>query len=286
MKPEIRSLIQCNAAIVLLGGTTLFPKLISLPVTTITLYRSVVGLLFLLAWARVSRTSIRLHGRREAGFAVLVGMLLAVHWVTFFHAIQTASVAVGIISLYTFPVFTALIEPFFERRRPDPPSLFRAGLVLMGVALIAPWTGEHQAVLHGAAWGVFSAVLFALRNILVRKELSGMNGFVSMGWQLLIVCLLLVRAAGSPSDLLLDNRLPLLALLGVCFTAMPHALVVLSLKNLTATTFSLIACLQPLYSIAFAMILLAEFPPGRVLSGGMIIIAMAAYESLRVGRKK
>ena len=284
MRPVARSLVQANLAVVFLGGTTLFAKLISLPADAITFYRSVVGCVALVVYIQFRHIGFKLAGKKEYLLMIAVGALLAVHWVTLFHAIQVASVAVGILALYTFPVITAIMEPMVDGRRPPAGNLLRALAVFAGIAMITPQLHPANPIASGVLWGLVSAVLFSIRNIVVRKRLSHISGSLAMGYQMLVACFILIPLATPPAGLLLDNRLVLLAVLGIVFTALPHVLIVSSLQNLTATTFSLIACLHPFYSIVLAMIILSEIPPPRVVVGGAIIISMAVYESVRTSR--
>ncbi len=65
MTPVTQSLFQLNIAVILLGGTTLFAKLISLPAQTITLYRAIIGFLALALYIGLSRTDFRLKNGTE-----------------------------------------------------------------------------------------------------------------------------------------------------------------------------------------------------------------------------
>jgi len=65
MTPIAQSLVQLNSAVILLGGTTLFAKLISLPAQSITLYRAVIGFVALALFIRLSNTGYRLKNGRE-----------------------------------------------------------------------------------------------------------------------------------------------------------------------------------------------------------------------------
>ena len=38
---------------------------------------------------------------------------MGAHWVTYFYALKLSNVALGVLSLYTFPIFTAILEPVF-----------------------------------------------------------------------------------------------------------------------------------------------------------------------------
>lgn len=285
MTPVSKSLVQLNTAVILLGGTTLFAKLVSLPAHTITFYRAAFGFFSLLVFILMTGTRSRLADSREVALMTAAGLLMGLHWVSFFHAIQVSSVAVGIVSMYTYPVITALLEPLTAGRLPRAENLICSLMVFSGILLIIPDYNTTNPVTSGTLWGILSALLFSMRNILLRRKLSHIPGSVAMGYQLVVICVLLAPFSNPAVALSADNRLVLLLVLGIVFTALPHALIVSSLRNLTATTFSLIACLHPLYSIFLAMVLLSEFPTARMIGGGLIILAVAVYEAARVGMK-
>ncbi|HEX3047960.1 MAG TPA: EamA family transporter, partial [Bacillota bacterium] len=53
------------------------------------------------------------------------------------------------------------------------------------------------------------------------------------------------------------------------------------LSNVKAQTASIIASLEPVYGIIFAMILLREIPTLRVALGGVIILGSSLYATVK-----
>jgi len=76
-----------------------------------------------------------------------------------------------------------------------------------------------------------------------------------------------------------------LLLLGTIFTALPHALIATSLRHLRAKTFSLIACMQPMYGVILAVIILNETPTWKTLLGGVLVTSASVYETLQAHRR-
>lgn len=106
-----------------------------------------------------------------------------------------------------------------------------------------------------------------------------------MAWQTLVVSFAMLPFGSTElyhADL---NTWLMLALLGTFFTALPHALVASSLRHLRAKTFSLIACMQPLYGVILAMLLLNEKPRWETLVGGILIISASVYETINTHRQ-
>ncbi|WP_414829557.1 DMT family transporter [Alteromonas sp. H39] len=280
MDPVKRSLISLHFTVVLLGGTALFSQVIPLNATDITLGRSVFACIALMLYLWVSGESFRLGSRKDYTVAITLGVLMAAHWVTYFAAMQYAGVSVGMIALFTFPVITVLIEPFFERIRLVWQDFISAIAVLVGIYFIVPEVSLENDVTLGVIIGIFSAVLYSFRNLIHRQHFSHYSGAKAMAWQILIVCICILPLG---SEALVDAPMSawwLLLLLGSVFTALPHALIAACLTHLRAKTFSLIACMQPFYGVILAIILLGESPGWRALLGGVLVTSASIYETM------
>src|SRR5690606_8342285 len=83
----------------------------------------------------------------------------------FFHSMQVSSVAVGMISLYAYPVMTVFLEPWIKRIRLDWRDVISGVLVLVGIYLLVPGLDLTNTTTQGVLWGVLSALVFALRNL-------------------------------------------------------------------------------------------------------------------------
>ena len=83
-----------------------------------------------------------------------------------------------------------------------------------------------------------------------------------------------------------DNELDiynigLLIVLGLLFTAIAHTLFISGMKTVKATTASVIASLEPVYGILFAFFLLQEVPSIKELIGGVIILVVCYFASVK-----
>ena len=280
MDPVRRSLISLHLTVVLLGGTALFSQIIPLSATDITIGRSLFACVGLFAFLMLSRESLALNNRKDTAIALLLGALMALHWVTYFAAMQYAGVSVGMIALFTFPVITVLIEPFFERIRLVWQDIVSAVVVFIGIALIVPEGSLNNDITLGVAIGIGSAALYALRNLIHRNHFSHYSGAKAMAWQILIVCLCLIPFTSEALGDASVNSWLLLLTLGTLFTALPHALIANSLIYLRAKTFSLIACMQPFYGVILAIVLLDESPGIKTLIGGILVTSASIYETV------
>ncbi len=284
MDPVKRSLITLHITVVLLGGTALFSHLIPLSATDITIGRSVFACLALLAYLLWTGESLKLEKRNDYFLAVGLGMLMALHWVSYFAAMQYASVSVGLIALFTFPVITVFMEPFFEAVKLKWQDVVSALVVLLGIYLLVPTPDLNNNITLGVAIGVGSAILYSLRNLLHRQYFSHYGGAKAMAWQILVICIVLIPVGSSELTEISLSTGVLLITLGTIFTALPHALIATCLIYLRAKTFSLVACMQPLYGVILAVVLLNETPDLKTLIGGLLIISASIYETVNTGR--
>ncbi len=275
------ALWQLSGAVLLSSLTALFAKLIPLPVTHIIFWRSMVAAVALWLFLLATRSVVRLGDRREYLFFLGSGTLLAGHWLTYFHSIQVSTVAIGIVSLYTYPVISIILEPFVDRQRHRVSDLLVGLVVFGGVALMAPSLEWSNAATQGVCWGVLSATIYAVRNLMIRRHVRNYPATTVMLYQVLATALVLLPAMSSQFRAYEPTVTGKLILLGVLFTAVHHTLFAAVLKHFPVKTASVIASVQPVIAGGFAWLILGEVPTWRVVAGGMIVIAAAAFETQR-----
>jgi drug/metabolite transporter (DMT)-like permease len=284
IKAEQQSLIYLHIAVFLFGGTALFSKLIGLPALDITVYRTGIASIALFILLTLQKKKLTLENVTDYAIAILLGAVVGIHWVTYFASMQMAGVTVGIIAFFTYPVITVFIEPLFTKTRPKPKDIMTALIVVIGITLLIPEVNFGNQVTFGIATGVFSAFFFALRNVLHKNYFSHYSGPHTMLYQTLVACLMLCIFVEIPPTQVANTDWLLLLLVGIVFTATPHAFFASSLRHLSATTAGLISCLQPLYGSVLAFLLLHERPNLLTMIGGGLVISAAIFETWSVSR--
>ena len=286
MKNHAEGLLAVHSAVFIFGLTALFSKLISLPALDITFLRSIFAFIAIGIYIGVKGEKLALGSKRDYLVALLLGVLLASHWVTYFHAMQVSSVAVGVIALYTFPVITVFIEPLFHGERPHLKDIISALAVFLGIYLMVPEFSYDNAAFQGIFWGVLSALLFALRNTIQGRFFTIHSARLALFYQTIIVALVLLPFGIMQAPEVSTVQWRQLLLLGIAFTALPHTLFAHSLLHLKAKTASLVACIQVVYATLFAAFLLHEWPSLETVTGGTIIVSAAMFETLTSGKSE
>lgn len=276
-----KGLLSVHAAGLLFGGTSLFSKTIALNAIDMTAIRSVIAAMVILALLLARKQQIKLATIQHAVLMIITGVLLGLHWVTYFHAMQVSSIAVGMIALFTYPMITILIEPLMHKAKPARADIICGLVVLLGVFLMVPSFSLESTTTQGVLWGVLSAVFFSVRNVIQRHYLASYTGEVSTLYQGTVVAAMLLFFVDQVPSFSNSHIWLQLIILGALFTALPHALFTSGLRYLNAKTVSLVACLQPVYGTLFAFWLLHEQPTLTTMLGGTLIVLAAAWETYR-----
>ncbi|WP_028834426.1 MULTISPECIES: DMT family transporter [unclassified Pseudoalteromonas] len=286
MQSQQQSLIYLHIAVLLFGGTALFAKLIGLNALDITAYRAAIAGLAICVLLTLQKKPIKLHRAKDYVIAILLGVAVGIHWVTYFAGMQLAGITVGMLAFFTYPVITVFLEPLFNKSKPKTKDIISAVVVIFGIYLLIPNVNLGDDITLGVVTGVVSALFFALRNITHKRYFSEYGGPQTMFYQTLVASLMLCAFIEVPITKINDTDLILLLIAGVVFTAMPHSLFAASLKHLSAATAGLISCLQPLYGTILAIIILHERPSVMTLIGGALIVSAACFETWSISRKK
>jgi drug/metabolite transporter (DMT)-like permease len=278
-----RSLLEIHLATVLFGLAGLFGKWIDLSPFLIVLGRVFFASLALGLLIAATGQSLRPLLRRRGRLLVLLGAVLAGHWAAFFQSIQVSSVAVGLLSCYTFPAFTVLLEPLFCREKLDKKNLLLAALCLAGVFLIVPRFDPADTVYQGVLWGLLAGLTFAGLTVFNRRLAQD---YPSLGIAFLedlfaalflLPCLLVIPLRLSSRDW------ALLVVLGLACTAVSHTLFIQGMRHVRAQTASIISSLEPVYGIVLALLFLREVPSLRTLAGGAVILTAVLLVTVKEG---
>lgn len=280
MKPANKSFIQIHTAVFLFGLAGLFGKLILLPSVVIVFGRVFFAAVFLIILFAIRKQNIKLDKRKDYYILIFSGVILAFHWVTFFYSIQISTVATGLLTFSTFPVFVAFLEPWFFREKVRVPDLVIALVAFSGVALVIRGYDFSNNITEGAIWGVLSGLTFAIISVLNRKYVKRYSGLVIAFYQDIVAAIVLLPFLFVFNPVITVKDMLLLVLLGVVFTAIAHSLFINSMKKIKARTASIIVCLEPVYGIIAAILLLDEIPDIRVIAGGAVILFTTFYVSL------
>lgn len=277
---HIKHLSSLLLATLFISTSGVLGKYIAMPTELIIWFRSAIGMAFLFLYCKIKKVNYKVAKKAHPSL-ILSSVFLGAHWITYFYALKLSNVAIGILSLYTFPVITAILEPLFVKTKLNPIHILFGFMVLLGIYILAPEFNLESSYTKGILFGVFSAILYAIRILILKKHVENYNGTFLMFYQTFTITILLIPTLFFMDLSGLESQYPYLLILGIITTAIGHSLMVQSLKFFSATTTTVISSVQPIFGIALAFFFLNEIPTWNTFVGGLLIIITVAIESIR-----
>jgi len=277
---HLRQLLELSLATVFISTSGVLGKFIDMPPPLTVWWRAALAMLILLGYCKYKKINLKLNKKDVPSF-ILSALFLGAHWVTYFYALKLSNVALGILSLYTFPIITALLEPLFFKTKLNPIHIVLGLLVLLGIYILVPELNYQNTYVKGILFGILSALLYALRTLILKSHVPNYNGTMLMFYQLLIVSIALLPILFYYGSSNIETQFPYVILLALLTTAIGHTLFIKSLKYFSVSTASIISSMQPIYAIILAYLFLKEIPTWNTFLGGLLILATVVIESVR-----
>ena len=275
----VSAFLSLHVAVALFGFAGLFGKWLALPPFAIVVGRAGIAAMALALIVAMTRRPFRAHAMLARN-----GIVLAIHWVTFFEAIRVSSVAIGLLGYATFPLFVLMVERVLLDKPLRRDQAATAVLVVPGLLVLVPSFSIDDRTVQGLGWGLVSGFTFALLTVRSRSLAAEYTPIEIAFWQNAFAALILVPFAWFSRDAIgafTSRDVALLVVLGVVCTALSHTLFIASLRRVSAHTASIVAALEPVYGIALAAWLLSEMPSLRTLIGAALIVAAAMVATRR-----
>lgn len=281
MNDSKKSLLFLHISVMLFGLSGVIGQFVDAPSVVVAGGRVVCSSLLLLVLCLVSRTPLALRSARDYGLVLFTGVVMAIHWTTFFQAIQVSSVAIGTITFSTFPLFLTFLEPLLFHEKIRGRNILGAAVLLIGVLITIPSFSMENQVTIGVLWGMLSSFCYAIMTL--------SNRYLSSAYPGKTLCLYEQGTAAVvllPALLLVDVNWTVqtaagIAVIGFVCTAFAYSLYVAAQKNVKAQTAGMISGMETVYGIVYAWIFLGEVPGIRELIGGAIILGVALLFSVQ-----
>ena len=285
-KDKITNLIHLHFIVFIWGFTAILGKLITIDALPLVWYRMLIATLGILCYLKWVKQSLRVNKKTLLWF-VIAGVIVALHWVTFFLAIKVATVSVALAMMATGAFFTALLEPILFKRKIIGYEIFFGCLVIVGLYLIFKVETNYSYGMAIALISAFLAALFAIINgKLVKTNKPSVISFYELGVGVLFLTIILALKGNYTLDFF---RIPTtdwayLMVLGVLCTSYAFIAAVKVMRVLTPYTVMLTTNLEPVYGILLAWFIFGneeKMNPLFYLGAGIILITVIANGVLK-----
>ena len=251
---------------------------VELPASALVFWRCLIAAVavpvLLLLFRRVRRLAVEQRRSQVLG----LGFLVAIHWALLFQTLKLASVAVAILTVYTAPIFLAVLAPLLLPEARSKIGLVALSVSAPGIALIA-LAGEGGASVDPAAigTGLGAAITYALIVIWTKSLVHNITPVAVAFWSYAIVGVILLPFALAGEQFLPEGPEWLyMFALGALLTAAAGVLYMRALKDVTAQAAGLLAYLDPVSASFLAWAILGQGLGWEVVVGGAAVLVGGA----------
>ena len=267
------SYLRLHIVVFIWGFTAILGDLISQEAMPLVWNRMGLAVVVLFIYVAYKKINLRISYTNLATF-LFAGVIIAAHWVTFFHAIKISNVSVTLACLSSGAFFTSLLEPLFLKKKFVAYEMVLGLLVVVGIATIFSVESQYKWGILTALSSAFLSALFSVINGVAVKNNSAtvITTYELFGGWLALTLFFLFK--GDLNRYLLPtagNDLIYILILAVVCTAYPFIESVRIMKELSPFTVVLTINLEPIYGIVMAFFLLGE---DEKMSGGFYLGAL------------
>ncbi|MBX2958663.1 MAG: EamA family transporter [Flavobacteriales bacterium] len=281
--------IWLHIIVLIFGFTGILGKLIETDSYLLVWYRVGIALIAILGYFFITKHSLKIT-RKLLFKILLVGVVIAVHWITFFEAIKQSNVSIALVCFSSSTLFTSLIEPFYFKRKIKPYELIFGLLIIVGLYFIFSFEFSY---LNGMLLSFFSAALASwftvLNGMLVKETNAKTISFYELLGAFSIVSIYLIGANGLNFSAykISWTDFKWLLILGTVCTAFAFIVSVEVMKKISPYTVTISVNLEPIYSIILALLI---WPETETMSSGFymgtIIVLVTIFLNAYFKRNK
>ena len=257
---KFKNQIQLHFIVFIWGFTAILGALISIDAIPLVWFRVLLASATLFIFLKIRKVKFN-ENSGDLLKLLIGGVLVALHWVTFFYSIKISTVSTTLITMSSSAFFVVMIKPFFERKKFELYELILALITIVGFVILFRSEALYTKGIVIALVSSFLVALFSVYNSKLIKSYQGSKiAFYELFFAFLFLTLvLLFKDEFSSSFFLLNinDWVYLLILASVC-TAYPFVVVTNLLKKMSPFTIVLTNNLEPVYGIVLALIIFGE----------------------------
>ena len=290
---KFKNHLHLHFLVFIAGFTAILGELITIQAIPLVWYRMTIAGILMFIFLRYKRINLSIPLNVKIRF-FLAGVVIALHWITFFAAINTSNISITLAMFSTGAFFASLIEPLFHRRRIILYEIIFGLLVMVGVAMIMQVEGEY---FYGIILGILSAFLSSLFAVMNGKFVQNYNA-VTISFYEFISGILFISIflafdhehgfSASFFNITFSDFIYLLILASVC-TAYAFIASVYVMKHITPFSVVLTYNLEPVYGMIMAFIIFPEkerMPVIFYIGSSLIILTVLLNAIIKYNKNK
>lgn len=286
---KLRNYLHLHFLVFIAGFTAILGELISIGAVPLVWFRMGIATILMFIYIKIAGVKLKINGKSILRLS-LAGIIIALHWITFFASIKAANVSIALAMFSTGAFFASIIEPVFYKRKVIPYEIIFGLLVILGVFLITKGEIKYlKGILLGISSAFFSSLFAVLNGVFLKKHSATVISFYEfISGVLFISIFILCFEGGFSTDFfkLSTSDFGYLFILASVCTAYAFIASVNVMKLISPYTVVLTYNLEPIYGIVIALFL---FPEKEKMSpmfyyGAILIISTVLLNGLLKNR--
>lgn len=257
---KLNNYLHLHFIVFVWGFTAVIGKLITVDALPLVWYRMLLASLIILAYILIRKFQLKVSPKTLL-MLILGGIVVSLHWVTFFMAIKVSNVSIALATMSTGAFFTALLEPFWYGRKMVGYELVFGLIVMLGLYIMfRVETGFLNGILLALVSSFLSATFSLINGKLTQEQRPSIISFYELGSGVLFLSIYLVFSGSFDQkffQLSVNDWMYIFILASIC-TAYAFIASVKILKYISPYTVMLTINLEPVYGIILAFLLLGE----------------------------
>jgi len=257
-----RAYLELHIAVLLFGFTAILGDLIQLSAVMIVWWRVLITCISLLYFVKFGKKLKSIPRDKILKF-LGVGVLVGLHWITFYGAVKLSNASVALICFASTSLFTSFLEPAILGRAIEKLQVVMGLMIIPGMWLIVNTVDTNM--MNGIYVGLLSALLAAIFSTLNKRLIDDADSysitFLELGSAWIFISILLPILIWNGSDFLFwpsTMDWVYLIILALLCTTLAYILSLRALKHVSAFVANLTINLEPVYGILLAIVLLND----------------------------
>ncbi|TBN04674.1 DMT family transporter [Hyunsoonleella flava] len=279
---KVKNYLHLHLLVFIAGFTAILGKEISITAIPLVWFRMAMATILMFLFIKIRKVKLKIDKRSIVRLS-LAGIIIALHWITFFAAIDAANISIALAMFSTGAFFASFIEPIFYKRKIIGYEIIFGILVIIGVFIITQGEIKYlTGIILGISSAFFSSLFAVLNGVFLKHHSATVISFYEFISGVLFISIFIAFFKGGFSvdffKLSTKDFWYLFILASVC-TAYAFIAAVYVMKLISPFTVVLTYNLEPVYGILLAIILYpdsekmcADFYYGAIMIIGTVIL--------------
>ena len=281
---KTKSLIILHIIIFIWGFTGILGELIQINSIPLVFNRMIIAFLSLIIFEFFFLNNKKIPLKNKIYFFG-TGILISIHWVLFFEAINIYNVSLAVTCLSTTAFFTSIIDPIFKKKKIKKHEILLSFFVIIGILVIFTYPEENdlklreKAIILSIFSAMFASIFTSLNSIFIEKKNSSfqITKYEMLGGSIFTFLYLIFKKQVNIDLIPKGNDIIYMFILAVICTSLAYLISVEIMKKIKPFTMNISVNLEPIYAMILAIII---FKDQEVMSTGFYLGALIIIVSI------